>query len=572
MSAGGLSYDCLTTSRKATLPSVEMWSTNMNILRDPPAAKFTRRKTKVGDTQQVLLAQEDSGNRIAEYINVYARGVNPMVSVSYDNYGNNGGQRPNHIGKGVGVKLPYRPEVFRPPILRQEDLMPLSRQPREWFYALTNPSIPQIIQEMKCPDGKSSVHKQSPPPKSIITPIQYQPSSTCNNETCSIQKNIHPHLETKSSIATPCMPDAAMVLDAAPVSSAKIQNNVLHCTTPPSVTSKPSPASLHTILETINPKNIDKNRRIFQSITNKKGKYTKNIFSENNRVLPRKTLHSNVKTPILIGGDHTNHTNPEQLREVRANRLAPQQSIPISKSKEVMHLDFDSSPSEASANRIFPSVQTSISGLKNKTLLSENVHPLPQRKLPMVETSIEKPFYQKAVPFYQHEQEVNKAIHPDKIHYQLDSNVSYLSKNNDYNPVPKTRDVLHINHESTRIKEGSIHQPEYVSQNEPKLPHYQMQTQKTSYNVEAMPPQTVQMNNDNRRTYSIETSSKMVPTSSFYDIQSTSMKTNGMGSVGSFDPRQQGVVQRNLNEHPIQNRYTELKDKVNQEYNDRFTS
>lgn len=154
MSAGGLSYDLLTTSRKATLPSVEMWNTNMNILQDPLAGKYTRRIDKVGDTQSILLAQDDSGDRIAEMINVYARGVNPMVSVSYDNYGNNGGAKGEM--RNQQVKLIYRPEVFRPPIIRQEDLMPLSRQPRTWFYALTNPELPNVINQMSCNETKSS--------------------------------------------------------------------------------------------------------------------------------------------------------------------------------------------------------------------------------------------------------------------------------------------------------------------------------------------------------------------------------------------------------------------------------
>jgi hypothetical protein len=158
MSAGGLSYDCLVTSRKVTLPSVEMWGTNMNILKDPPKSLYTRRIDKVGDTQQVLLAQEASGDRIAECINVYARGVNPMVSVSYDNNSNNAGARGSIISNfNTSVKLPYKPEVFHPPVFRQEDLMPLSRQPRNWFYALANPEIPNIVHQMSCPEGRSAV-------------------------------------------------------------------------------------------------------------------------------------------------------------------------------------------------------------------------------------------------------------------------------------------------------------------------------------------------------------------------------------------------------------------------------
>ena len=185
MSAGGLSYDLLTTSRKATLPSVEMWNTNMNILKDPTAGKYTRRIDKVGDTQSILLAQDQSGDRIAEMINVYARGVNPMVSVSYDNYGNNGGAKGDMRNKGV--KLLYRPEVFRPPIIRPEDLMPLSRQPRNWFYALTNPELPNIIHQMSCNETKSSTIAD---PLRAIAPPSYQQTIE-TPQTVSDRKAIH---------------------------------------------------------------------------------------------------------------------------------------------------------------------------------------------------------------------------------------------------------------------------------------------------------------------------------------------------------------------------------------------
>ena len=161
MSAGGLSYSGLQTKRRVTLPSVDMWGTSMNILKDPNVGVFTRRKDKVGDTQNILLEQDDSGDRAAEYIRVYARGVNPMVSVSYDNSGSNGGQSMSGGGclggngalasvYGQQSRLPYQIETFRPPILRQEDLMPLSRMPRVWYHAETNPQFPDFLQEREC--------------------------------------------------------------------------------------------------------------------------------------------------------------------------------------------------------------------------------------------------------------------------------------------------------------------------------------------------------------------------------------------------------------------------------------
>ena len=87
-----ISYSGLTNYGKATLPSVESWGTNMNILRDPPKSIMTRRIDKVGETSSITELIDGSGNRNCEAISLYARGINPFVSVDYGNAGNNGGQ------------------------------------------------------------------------------------------------------------------------------------------------------------------------------------------------------------------------------------------------------------------------------------------------------------------------------------------------------------------------------------------------------------------------------------------------------------------------------------------------
>lgn len=147
MSAGGLSYSGLTNYGRATLPSVETWGTNMNILQDPPTSIHTRRIDKVGQTSDITTMIDDSSNRACEAINVYARGVNPMVSVSYSNNGSNGGglngQLPGLSNIGA-AKNPYTimdGGAFRPPLPFQKDLMPLSRQPRVWTEAMTKPGF-----------------------------------------------------------------------------------------------------------------------------------------------------------------------------------------------------------------------------------------------------------------------------------------------------------------------------------------------------------------------------------------------------------------------------------------------
>ena len=143
-----ISYSGLTSRGKVTLPSVGNWG-NLNILRDPPKSIHTRRIQKVGDDSQIIDEIGGSGNRICEAINHYARGVNPMVSVQYSNtgYGGNGTSSIGTGGKcGTNAQafLPYRimnGGAFRPPIQRQEDLLPLSRLPRLFTCADTNKQL-----------------------------------------------------------------------------------------------------------------------------------------------------------------------------------------------------------------------------------------------------------------------------------------------------------------------------------------------------------------------------------------------------------------------------------------------
>jgi len=170
-----------------TLPSVEGWGTNLNILRDPPKAVWTRRRDKVSDTQDITrMIGEDSGDRICEMIKVYPRGINPHVSVSYSNYGTNGGQYRGVTGAGImgknkachdgrsaimgQAKLPYQlmnGGAFRPPLMRQEDLMPLSRQPRSSTSVWTKKGFVNYISNPKCPQAKNMKQIQYPVKTSV---------------------------------------------------------------------------------------------------------------------------------------------------------------------------------------------------------------------------------------------------------------------------------------------------------------------------------------------------------------------------------------------------------------------
>jgi hypothetical protein len=167
-----ISYSGIVGYGKSTLPSVESWGTNMNILRDPPKSIMTRRINKVGETSSLNQMIEESGDRACEGISLYARGVNPSVSVDYGNAGNNGGQR-SGFGGTVGVSrnmgssgnsicggqayLPYtvnKDGAFRPPIQTPFDLLPLSRQRRGNTKVSSNKGFIDYSKKLMCPGGK----------------------------------------------------------------------------------------------------------------------------------------------------------------------------------------------------------------------------------------------------------------------------------------------------------------------------------------------------------------------------------------------------------------------------------
>ena len=150
-----------------TLPSVESWGTNNNILRDPPKSIMTRRIDKVNQDGSLNEMLYHSGDRFAENINVYARGVNPMVSVEYGNNNSYSNTQANLSSTGKGGfyqagKLPYRVMnggAFHPPILRQEQLLPLSRLPRNVTFQISNKSQADYAKSALC-DFQPKCHRQ----------------------------------------------------------------------------------------------------------------------------------------------------------------------------------------------------------------------------------------------------------------------------------------------------------------------------------------------------------------------------------------------------------------------------
>ena len=108
------------------------WYLNKSITREAHKAVFTRQRNPIIENSRITQAIADSGSRASENILLFARGINPMVSVQYTN------------SDGTPSKLPYtilRDGAFRPPIRMQEELLPLSRLPRNTVTVGTNAAI-----------------------------------------------------------------------------------------------------------------------------------------------------------------------------------------------------------------------------------------------------------------------------------------------------------------------------------------------------------------------------------------------------------------------------------------------
>lgn len=539
MSAGGLSYDCLTSSRKATLPSVEMWSTNMNILRDPPKSVFTRKITRVGDTQQVLLAQEDSGDRMAEYINVYARGVNPMVSVSYDNYGNNGGQRPNTIGKQTGVRLPYRPEVFRPPVLRQEDLMPLSRQPREWFYALTNPEVPNIVQEMKCPDAKSSVHRKGSRRYDGMTPdptIQYNVEKPVE---VSQQGAIHPETRQKSVVVNCNRNDVDRV-------------EAIHA---------------------FNPKNIHRNKQVYKNVAtsirgNNKKYHDMTTTTPPRRSIREKTLPKYHYTPNPSYQPSNHHVFGTSSSAVHASvtPISAMTSFQSRYTKEDM--DHDTTSIGIHETITHPEIPVRPrQSTQEKTLLHDTIGREPRRNLPIVHSEIMEPFYAKPTEYHQSTDITSSGyLHAKPLHGDYHTNIDSVHRSS--NNVREEMSSYGATRENVLRTSLQI-QPQ----------RDQTTLQDTLYSDTYMHPQ-----DRNLPVMSAETNgSQLIPSdrSAYESVQGIDHHriANHSAFIGSFDEsRGQNMIPEFIHHddeetsHLINHRGAQLREAVSRQMNDRFPS
>jgi len=231
MSAGGISYSGITNHGKITLPSVDSGFGSMNILRDPPKSLYTRQINKVGETSSITEMIDESSNRACEAILPFSRGINPFVSVSYDNNGNNGGSNGSIVGSnnGIQAKLPYtvmRDGAFRPPVLLQEDLLPLSRMPRNWTSAFSAPGFADFSKKMRtCGTAEETKEVKTDTLKASIRPTATYTIETPISEPFEIKYVIQPSLKTSANSGIRTM-DITQRHVSAPTK--EIETNPLH--------------------------------------------------------------------------------------------------------------------------------------------------------------------------------------------------------------------------------------------------------------------------------------------------------------------------------------------------------
>ena len=122
------SYSALNNYGKSTLPSVESFGTNLKIIRDPPKSIMTRRINKISDTNLLNEMIDDAEDRNSECIKRFARGVNPMVNVSYSNSNNMSGKNFSSSNNTLNSQQTYKRPAFdngsfRPDVKTENQLL-----------------------------------------------------------------------------------------------------------------------------------------------------------------------------------------------------------------------------------------------------------------------------------------------------------------------------------------------------------------------------------------------------------------------------------------------------------------
>jgi hypothetical protein len=318
-----------------TLPSVENWSTNTNILKLPPQAVFTRRRDKVGDDLQITGWIEDSGDRICEGISKYARGVNPMVSVSYSNYNAGTNGNPLSYSGLTEAKLPYRimdGGAFRPPILTQEDLLPLSRLPRNKTSVISKPEFPNYLKKMENPVNLRQVKKE-------LLQTSVRPTATYKIEKVPCHNN-EAKYNIKDSLIIPVnsgmrTQDIARVIVSEPSKEINQDNIHAHVST--------TFGSNNTIQRTIDSSTLNTDKYISEALC---GAMHTNFTDLAKNVVVEKAFDRGIKdetnlisyTPNITGNEKVTYLNSEmELERKLPTYLINTNIIDPSKAKNIQH-------------------------------------------------------------------------------------------------------------------------------------------------------------------------------------------------------------------------------------------
>ena len=115
----------------------------VHIFRDPPKSIHTRKKERINEGDVTYMTRENQ-DRVSDTIMQFARGVNPMVSVSYNSHGAGGARLSSFTNQPQAHNAYKIDKKFIPPIFRQEDLLPLSRQRRDLTTAQSKASSPYL--------------------------------------------------------------------------------------------------------------------------------------------------------------------------------------------------------------------------------------------------------------------------------------------------------------------------------------------------------------------------------------------------------------------------------------------
>ena len=114
-----------------------------HIFRDPPKSIHTRKKERVG-TESVNYMTRENPDRYSDSIQKYARGVNPMIGV---NFATGGSKIMSMKTQPQGHNAYKVNKKFVPPIIRQEDILPLSRQKRDLTSVTSKQKSPFLFKQ-----------------------------------------------------------------------------------------------------------------------------------------------------------------------------------------------------------------------------------------------------------------------------------------------------------------------------------------------------------------------------------------------------------------------------------------